>query len=66
VTIIEEYSGGRRRVCNARFYNAKMTSRCRCICGGKNHAVGELRAIQNVMDMFLGKDQQEGLEARSN
>jgi hypothetical protein len=40
---------GKRRRCDARCYNGKHT-RCRCICGGKNHGKGLDKAIQNTRD----------------
>lgn len=37
---------GKTRRCNATCYNAKGT-RCRCVCGGKNHGVGLEAAVSN-------------------
>ncbi len=36
--------------CDATCYNAKG-DRCRCICGGINHGVGELQAQYNLVDL---------------
>lgn len=33
--------------CNARCYRAKH-KRCKCICGGRNHGVGLVKALENV------------------
>jgi hypothetical protein len=41
-------SGHRTRVCNARCYDGKPETKCRCVCGGKNHAVGLEKAIENA------------------
>jgi len=57
MVVMSEISGGRRRRCDARCYNGKPTSRCKCICGGHNHAVGEKRAIENIRDLFLRKEE---------
>jgi len=29
---------GKHRRCDARCYNGKTTTKCRCVCGGANHA----------------------------
>lgn len=36
--------------CDARCYQA-MTSKCDCICGGKNHGAGEDQAIENTRNL---------------
>ena len=36
VLIYEETSSGKRRQCNSRCHNAKLSS-CACICGGRYH-----------------------------
>lgn len=35
--------------CDAKCYDAKH-SNCTCICGGKNHGVGEQQAVKNTQD----------------
>ena len=40
---------GRRR-CDARCYNGKQTTKCKCICGGRNHAGGFSQALSNVRE----------------
>jgi len=40
-------SGGKRRSCNARCYNAKHPQ-CVCICGGMNHSKGLQQASENT------------------
>jgi hypothetical protein len=48
-TLIYVRSGnGQYRCCNANCYNAREPD-CRCICGAKNHGVGESKAVQNVL-----------------
>lgn len=49
-TLIAIYTGricvGR---CDAKCYAAKP-GRCNCICGGKNHAQGETKALENTRE----------------
>lgn len=45
--IARSKDGKSTRTCNARCYNAKG-SKCRCICGGKNHGVGYSKALDNA------------------
>src|SRR6266481_2078487 len=46
-TLMASRSPGRhRRSCNAKCYNAKRPE-CDCMCGGRNHGVGELQAHRN-------------------
>jgi hypothetical protein len=35
--------------CDARCYEAK-SAKCHCICGGRNHSAGKLRAMENVAE----------------
>jgi len=37
--------------CDERCYNAKEPS-CHCICGGRNHGVGQTRAMENTQNLF--------------
>ena len=41
-------SSGKRGRCDARCYRGKATTKCRCICGGNNHAQGLERSLENV------------------
>ena len=34
--------------CSAKCYDAEPGSRCRCVCDGLNHGVGETKALHNV------------------
>ncbi len=43
-------SDGQRR-CDARCYNA-VPGDCDCICGGRNHGKGVLKAIENNQEDF--------------
>lgn len=36
--------------CDAKCYNAETTE-CTCICGGKNHGAGLVRAVENTREM---------------
>jgi hypothetical protein len=36
------------KTCDARCYDARGPGLCQCICGGKNHGVGEQQARANV------------------
>lgn len=36
--------------CDARCYNSKRT-KCKCVCGGKNHGIGLEKAIKNTKDI---------------
>ena len=48
VTLISEVtSGGKRRSCNARCYNAKGEV-CICVCCHANHGVGQKQATENT------------------
>jgi hypothetical protein len=51
MTIIAEVGSG-RRTCNARCYNGKKETHCKCICGGANHAVGLEKALDNARRLF--------------
>lgn len=33
------------RTCNAKCYHAKG-DRCTCVCGGRNHGIGEVEALE--------------------
>lgn len=47
-TLIQQVSsGGSRRRCDARCYNAQH-SKCTCICGGMNHGKGLQKALENT------------------
>jgi hypothetical protein len=48
VLIATVSSSGKRGRCDARCYNGKATTKCRCICGGRNHAQGLERALASV------------------
>jgi hypothetical protein len=52
VLLRQKIGRDRTRVCNEQCYNAK-SAECNCICGGKNHGVGEQAARLNVRDIFL-------------
>lgn len=41
---------GRR--CDARCYNGKSTTKCRCVCGGRNHGGGPDKAVENNRRLF--------------
>jgi len=47
-----------RRCCNARCYNGKVTTKCKCICGGKNHSKGIVKAVEGIREKF-------GMKARA-
>lgn len=40
-------SYGQRR-CDAKCYGAHPGTRCDCVCGGRNHAVGYRQAVENT------------------
>lgn len=40
------------RRCDARCYNGKPTTKCKCICGGRNHAGGLDKAVDNNRRLF--------------
>jgi hypothetical protein len=46
--IYVRYGSGETHRCDARCYTAREPD-CSCICGGKNHGVGESKAVQNVL-----------------
>jgi len=48
--MIESHSHGRARRCDARCYNAQKP-KCRCICGGRNHAQGLAKAAELTRSM---------------
>lgn len=51
-TLISVYgSDGLEGRCDEKCYNAKYPS-CNCICGGKNHGVGQTRAMENTQELF--------------
>lgn len=37
--------------CTAKCYDAPPKTRCRCICGGRNHGVGEPQALANALEI---------------
>lgn len=39
--------------CSAKCYDAAQATRCRCICGGRNHGVGEAQALANAREIRL-------------
>ena len=41
---------GHTRRCDGWCYDAKSTT-CHCVCGGKNHGVGEQQAIENTKQL---------------
>lgn len=50
-TLIAVYgSDGLEGRCDARCYDSD-TSRCRCVCRGKNHGVGKQRATDNTREL---------------
>ena len=49
VMIVKGTGDGQRR-CDERCYNAKG-KRCTCVCGGKNHGVGQEQANKNTKEM---------------
>jgi len=52
VTLMQEIPAhGPIRRCTAKCYNAKKP-KCRCICGGKNHGVGQNQGIANTIAHF--------------
>lgn len=60
-TLISE---GHRR-CDARCYNGKATTKCKCVCGGRNHAGGLDKAVDNNRRLF-GMKAQSRYEIVSN
>lgn len=53
-TILAVYSSdGCVGRCDANCYCASEDT-CTCICGGKNHKVGFLKAMQNTRELVLG------------
>ena len=55
-------SDGQRR-CDGTCHNAKHR-KCRCICGGKNHGVGTIQAVQNTRDLWFNDETQAKLVER--
>lgn len=54
MTLIEVRVGGRLiGRCDARCYEA-VTPECECVCGGKNHGKGAVRAIQQTLETGHG------------
>lgn len=44
-------SNGKLRRCGVRCYGAKQPrDKCKCVCGSRNHGVGESMAIVNTKD----------------
>ncbi len=51
VTLITvEYSSGLKRRCDSRCYNSR-TSKCTCVCGGRNHGKGLPAAVDNTREI---------------
>ena len=50
--ITQKKSDGSVRRCHAECYNAK-NEKCTCICGGRNHGAGLMKAAQNTGDAIL-------------
>ena len=44
--------------CDERCYNAKHP-KCECICGGRNHGVGLLQALQNNLELIEDKPESD-------
>jgi hypothetical protein len=59
MTLIAVYksSGDRGSICvgqcDARCYEAAHPD-CDCICGGRNHSVGQQKAMDNTREMYAG------------
>ena len=49
-TMIRE---GNRR-CDARCYKGRPTTKCRCVCGGRNHAGGREAGVNRNRELFFG------------
>lgn len=50
MTVVITWSDGNStRRCDGKCHNAKG-DRCNCICGGRNHGVGEVQAIRNARE----------------
>lgn len=47
MVLLRHDASGKRGRCDARCYNGKRNGKCRCICGGRNHGVGAMQAIEN-------------------
>jgi hypothetical protein len=41
-----------KRRCDARCYNGKATTKCKCICGGRNHAGGLNHGVDQNRRLF--------------
>lgn len=57
-------ASGRKHQCDARCYNARPGTKCACqCCGGRNHSIGENKAIENMQAIYAQGS--EGLPAGS-
>jgi hypothetical protein len=65
VTLISYGNSEGTRRCDARCYDAGEGTACECICGGKNHAAGKKKAVEQtreLADQWLEEYcQQEGI-----
>jgi hypothetical protein len=50
--LTEKIGQGPTRRCDERCYSAKHKN-CHCVCLGRNHGVGILKALENVRETFL-------------
>jgi len=55
MAVVMESEDGRR--CDERCYDAKRLG-CRCICGGKNHGLGLLHALDADAAVFGGDEEE--------
>ena len=57
--VIIEGEGGR---CDARCYNGR-SNRCACVCGGRNHGIGVVAAVQKNWAQFGAQEPPNEYEA---
>jgi hypothetical protein len=53
--LLIQSKGSANQRCDRRCYDAKAGGHCDCCCGGRNHAVGLQKALENIRELFLGK-----------
>lgn len=51
--------------CSAKCYDADI-ARCRCICGGRNHGVGEAQALANARELAQSWNCEVEIDERAN
>lgn len=51
ILLTQRIGQGPTRRCDKRCYDAKG-GKCDCICGGRNHSAGIVKALEHVREMF--------------